>query len=193
MTADADGTLEVTVPVRAGSRLVGATFIATNYRPSLDIIRQYDRKSLENNTIPQMQNYPAIGFVRIQGPFNAQRPPDSASRRKVFTCRPSAKRQRSGVREADPDHAGAPRLPPPADGAGDRDGDDVLRRGAQGRHLRRRHRVRAALHARQPAVPGARRARARRGRAPGRPTASPISSSRRGSRSSCGAASRTRS
>ena len=88
MTAETDGTLEVTVPVRAGSRLVGATFIATNYRPSLDIIRQYDRKSLENNTIPQMQNYPAIGFVRIQGPFNAERPGDSASRRKVFTCRP---------------------------------------------------------------------------------------------------------
>src|SRR5687767_11391483 len=90
MTADSDGTLEVTVPVRAGSRLVGATFMATNYRPSLDIIRQYDRKSLENNTIPQLQYYPAIGYVRIQGPFNAQRPQDSASRRKIFTCRPAS-------------------------------------------------------------------------------------------------------
>jgi mono/diheme cytochrome c family protein len=89
MTADTDGTLEVTVPVRAGSRVVGATFIATNYRPSLDIIRQYDRKSLENNSIPQLQYYPAIGFVRIQGPFNAQRPADSASRRKIFVCRPT--------------------------------------------------------------------------------------------------------
>ena len=98
MTADSDGTLEVTVPVRAGSRLVGATFIATNYRPSLDIIRQYDRKSLENNTIPQMQNYPAIGFVRIQGPFNAQRPPDSASRRKIFTCRPASAAARRASR-----------------------------------------------------------------------------------------------
>jgi hypothetical protein len=91
MTADADGTLEVTVPVRAGSRLIGATFIATNYRPSLDLIRHYDRQSLENNSIPQIQNYPAIGFVRIQGPFNAQRPEDSASRRKVLTCKPSVK------------------------------------------------------------------------------------------------------
>src|SRR5688500_17257581 len=90
MTADADGTLEVTVPVRAGSRLVGATFIATNYRPSLDIIRHYDRQSLENNTIPQLQYYPAIGFVRLQGPFNPQRPHDSASRRKIFACRPSS-------------------------------------------------------------------------------------------------------
>jgi mono/diheme cytochrome c family protein len=86
MTADTDGTLEVTIPIRAGSRLVGATFLATNFRPSLDIIRQYDRKSLENNSIPQLQYYPAIGFVRIQGPFNAQRPEDSASRRTVFTC-----------------------------------------------------------------------------------------------------------
>jgi mono/diheme cytochrome c family protein len=91
MTADTDGTLEVTVPVRAGSRLVGATFIATNYRPSLDIIRQYDRKSLENNSIPQLQYYPAIGFVRVQGPFNAQRPADSASRRKIFVCRPGSR------------------------------------------------------------------------------------------------------
>ena len=90
MTADSDGTLEVTVPVRAGSRLVGATFIATNYRPSLDLIRHYDRQSLENNSIPQIQNYPAIGFVRIQGPFNAQRPTDSASRRKIFSCRPAS-------------------------------------------------------------------------------------------------------
>jgi hypothetical protein len=89
MTADTDGTLEVTVPVRAGSRQVGVTFLATNYRPSLDIIRQYDRKSLENNTIPQIQNYPAVGFLRIQGPFNAQRPTDSASRRKLFVCRPT--------------------------------------------------------------------------------------------------------
>jgi hypothetical protein len=91
MTAEADGTLEVTVPVRAGSRMVGATFVATNYRPSLDLIRHYDRQSLENNSIPQIQNYPEIGYLRIQGPFNAQRPEDSASRRRVFTCRPSPK------------------------------------------------------------------------------------------------------
>jgi len=95
MTADGDGTLEVTVPVRAGSRSVGATFLATNYRPSLDIIRHYDRQSLENNQIPQLQYYPAIGFIRIQGPFNAQRPEDSASRRRVFTCHPTAAVQES--------------------------------------------------------------------------------------------------
>ncbi len=69
--------------------MVGATFLATNYRPSLDVIRQYERKSLENNSIPQLQYYPAIGLLRIQGPFNATRPEDSRSIRKVFTCRVS--------------------------------------------------------------------------------------------------------
>jgi len=90
MQADNDGTLTVTVPVKAGSRTVGATFLQTNFRPSLDLIKQYDRKSLENNAIPQVEYYPAIGFVRISGPFNAQRPEDSKSRRRVFSCRPSA-------------------------------------------------------------------------------------------------------
>ncbi len=89
MQADNDGTLQVTVPVKAGSRMVGATFLATNYRPSLDMIRQYDRKSLENNSIPQLEYYPAIGFLRIQGPFNPQRPEDSRSREKIFTCKPA--------------------------------------------------------------------------------------------------------
>ena len=83
-----DGILEVTVPIKAGSRTVAATFLATNFRPSLDLIKQYDRKSLENNSIPQLQYYPAIGFLRVSGPFNALRPEDSRSRRKVFACRP---------------------------------------------------------------------------------------------------------
>jgi hypothetical protein len=89
MAGDAgDGILQVSIPVKAGSRVVGATFLATNYRPSLDMIKQYDRKSLENNSIPQLQYYPAIGFLRIQGPFSPQRPDESRSMKKVFTCRP---------------------------------------------------------------------------------------------------------
>jgi mono/diheme cytochrome c family protein len=97
MAGDAgDGILEVTVPVKAGARLVGATFLATNYRPSLDMIRQYDRKSLENNSIPQLQYYPAIGFLRIQGPFTPQRPEESRSMRKVFTCKPVTAAQEDG-------------------------------------------------------------------------------------------------
>ncbi len=86
---EADGWLDITVPVKAGSHVVGVTFLATNYRPSLDLIRQYERKSLEQNTFPQLQYYPAIGFLRIVGPFNAERPNDSPSLRKIMTCRPA--------------------------------------------------------------------------------------------------------
>jgi len=88
-SADHDGEIEVTIPVKAGSHLVGVTFVATNYRPSLDMIRQYERKSLEDNPIPQLQYYPAVGILRIRGPFSATRPEDSRSLRKVYTCRPS--------------------------------------------------------------------------------------------------------
>jgi len=90
MAADnGDGAIEISIPVKAGTHMVGVTFLATNYRPSLDMIRQYERKSLENNSIPQLQYYPAIGLLRIQGPFNPTRPEDSRSIRKVFTCRPA--------------------------------------------------------------------------------------------------------
>ena len=82
--SDNDGSIDVTVPVKAGSHMVGVTFLATNYRPSLDLIRQYERKSLEDNPIPQLQYYPAIGILRIQGPFTPTRPEDSRSIRKVL-------------------------------------------------------------------------------------------------------------
>ena len=100
MSGEGDGALQVTIPVKAGSRKVGATFVATNYRPSLDMVKQYDRKSLENNSIPQLQYYPAIGFMRIQGPFNAQRPTDSRSMRKILTCRPARVSQEEPCAEA---------------------------------------------------------------------------------------------
>ncbi|PWU06389.1 MAG: hypothetical protein C5B51_12415 [Terriglobia bacterium] len=93
MQGESDGSLDLTIPVKAGTHMVGATFLATNYRPSLDLIRQYERKSLENNSIPQLQYYPAIGLLRIQGPFSAVRPEDSRSIRKVFVCRPAGSAQ----------------------------------------------------------------------------------------------------
>lgn len=88
MTSDGDGELEVTVSVKAGSRLVGATFIATNYRPSLDVAQHFERKSLENGRVRELTNYPIIGAIRIEGPFGARPPAESASLDKVLTCRP---------------------------------------------------------------------------------------------------------
>ena len=87
--ADHDGSIDVSFPVQAGSHLVGVTFLANNYAPSLDLIRQFERKSLEDNPIPQLEYHPAIGLLKIQGPFHAARPQDSPSLRKVYTCRPA--------------------------------------------------------------------------------------------------------
>jgi hypothetical protein len=94
-SSDRDGEIDVSLPVRAGSHVVGVTFLATNYRPSLDFIRQYERKSLEDNPIPQLEYHPAVGILRIQGPFNPTQPQDSPSLRKVFTCHPASEAQES--------------------------------------------------------------------------------------------------
>lgn len=89
MGGDLDGTLEVTVPVTAGSHLVGATFIDTGFRPHLNMVKEYARKSIENEPLPQLQNDPVVGFLKIVGPFEAKRPSDTPSLRKIYSCRPA--------------------------------------------------------------------------------------------------------
>src|SRR2546427_5902012 len=86
---DTGGGLEITVPVKAGMHTVGVTFLATNYRPSLDLAKHSARSTLENSRIAGFTNYPEVGLLKIQGPFTAERPASSPSIRKVFTCRPS--------------------------------------------------------------------------------------------------------
>jgi len=94
-SSDRDGEIDVALPVKAGTHLVGVTFLATNYRPSLDYIRQYERKSLEDNPIPQLEYHPAVGILRIQGPFKPTEPQDSRSLRRIFTCHPENESQES--------------------------------------------------------------------------------------------------
>jgi hypothetical protein len=81
--------LRLTIPVKAGTHAVGATFLATNYRPSLDLAKHYARSTLQNVRIAGFTSYPVIGYLKIEGPFAATRPADSRSIRKVFTCRPA--------------------------------------------------------------------------------------------------------
>jgi len=88
MGGDHDGSLDVTLPVKAGTHLVGATFVATNFRPDTGLIQEYDRKSIENNDLPQVTYHPAIGMLKISGPFEAQPSTESISQQKVFICQP---------------------------------------------------------------------------------------------------------
>ena len=109
-SSDRDGSIDVSLPVKAGSHLVGVTFLAANYRPSLDFIRQYERKSLEDNPIPQLEYYPAVGILRIQGPFKPTRPEDSPSFAKFLRAiHPRDPGRR--MRQRDPHHSDAACLP----------------------------------------------------------------------------------
>ena len=97
MSGEGDGSIEITVPVKAGSRMVGATFLApASLRPSLDSVKHFERTSLENNSIAQLQYPPVIGFLRILGPFHAARPTDSRSMRKILTCKPKEPMEEEG-------------------------------------------------------------------------------------------------
>src|SRR5438046_2613253 len=90
---DTGGGLEIAVPVKAGTHKVGVTFLATNYRPSLDLAKHFARSTLENSRIAGFSNYPELGLLKIQGQFAAQRPAASRSISKVFTCRPAVAAQ----------------------------------------------------------------------------------------------------
>ena len=123
MTADGDGTLEVTVPVRAGSRLVGATFIATNYRPSLDIDPALRPQVAREQLDPADAELPGDRVRAHSGPVQraaSARLGEPAQGLDLPAVGEAS--TETACARADPHHAGAPRLPPPADGAGDRDG-----------------------------------------------------------------------
>jgi len=91
---DSDGgQVQIIVPVKAGTHKVEVTFVATNYRPSLDLAKHFARSTLENSRIAGFTNFPEVGLLKIQGPFNAARPTDSRSIKKVFTCVPTTAAQ----------------------------------------------------------------------------------------------------
>lgn len=77
------------MPVKAGAHDIGVTFLQTNNRPSLDIYRHFSRSTLDNYTVRGYTFYPAVGYLRIAGPFDATVAADTPSRRKIFVCRPA--------------------------------------------------------------------------------------------------------
>jgi mono/diheme cytochrome c family protein len=84
--------MEFRSAVKAGTHTVGVTFLQTNNRPSLDIYRHFSRSTLENYTVRGYIYDPAVGYVKITGPFNATGATDTPSIRTVFECRPSSAR-----------------------------------------------------------------------------------------------------
>ncbi|MGH9785642.1 MAG: DUF1592 domain-containing protein, partial [Terriglobia bacterium] len=84
----ADAGLEVRVPVKAGSRLVGATFVKDTLQAEGlgQFVRLGDRM-------------PNVGSVIISGPYNATGPGETASRSRIFVCRPTTPNEEPCVRK----------------------------------------------------------------------------------------------
>ncbi len=79
----------VRVPVKAGERTVGVTFLATTYVPNVDLNHHYHRSILDDNLIDGFTFTPQVSSVTIQGPYNGTRPVNTPSRDKIFICKPS--------------------------------------------------------------------------------------------------------
>jgi mono/diheme cytochrome c family protein len=78
------------VPVKAGMHTVGVTFLATNDVPGTELNKPFQRTMNTPGSIPGFIFYPHVGQVTIEGPFNAKGATDTASRRKIFVCRPTS-------------------------------------------------------------------------------------------------------
>src|SRR5437868_9112833 len=79
------------IPVTAGLHTVGVTFLATNDVPATELNKPFQRTMNTPGSIPGFLFYPHVGQVWIEGPYNAMGASDTASRRRIFVCRPTAK------------------------------------------------------------------------------------------------------
>jgi hypothetical protein len=69
---------------------VGVTFLATNDLPGTELNKPFQRTMNTPGSIPGFLFYPHVGQVSIEGPFGAKGAADTASRRKIFVCRPTS-------------------------------------------------------------------------------------------------------
>jgi len=76
------------IAVKAGLHTVGVTFLATNDVPGSELDRPFQRTMNTPGSIPGFLFYPHVGQVWIDGPYNAKGATDTASRKKIFVCRP---------------------------------------------------------------------------------------------------------
>ena len=83
----ADADLFVRVPVAAGPRTIGATFLSQGYQ-----LRERHRQPFQKIHITvggDQRAEPNVYSVTITGPFDSTGPGDTPSRRRIFSCRPT--------------------------------------------------------------------------------------------------------
>jgi mono/diheme cytochrome c family protein len=82
--------MRVRFKTTAGLHAVGATFLQTNLPPVLDLDQHFARSTVQTGPTPGYTFFPHVGTVRLEGPYEATPARDSASRRRVFVCRPTS-------------------------------------------------------------------------------------------------------
>jgi hypothetical protein len=82
--------MRVRFKTTAGPHMVGATFLATNFAPLLDLDKHFMRSTVQTGPTPGYTFFPHVGTIRIEGPYNATLAKDSPSRKKIFVCTPKS-------------------------------------------------------------------------------------------------------
>jgi mono/diheme cytochrome c family protein len=90
--------LQVRVPVKAGPRLVGVTFVKKSAALAETLREPFDRPHAEGGVRLQ----PAVDSVTITGPFGATGPGDTPSRQRIFSCHPEGGSRDGGRVLSDP-------------------------------------------------------------------------------------------
>ena len=100
MQLTGDAGLEVRVPVQAGSRVVGVSFVREQWEPEgLPQPVQLGRV-ISNDQV--YMDYANVASVQIGGPYQARGPAkDTPSRRSVFVCQPPAAAAKNAAGERD--------------------------------------------------------------------------------------------
>ena len=130
----ADEGLVVRVEVGAGTRVVGASFAGKSWEHEGVLqprLREYGATVTETTDTSARPEGPGVGSVAIDGPYGATGPGETASRARIFVCRPGE--------PAGGGRGGRAASPAPTDGsrrAGDRD-DDACARNILARLARR--------------------------------------------------------
>ena len=84
---NADEELELRLPIKAGTRLVAATF--TDSAPTPERLYRSGRGGSQDAE----GNAPDVDMLYISGPFNGKTPEDTPSRQQIFACRPATDRE----------------------------------------------------------------------------------------------------
>jgi mono/diheme cytochrome c family protein len=81
------------IPITAGHHVVGVTFLATNDVPGTELNKPFQRTMNTPGNIPGFIFYPHVGQVTIEGPHDGKGANNTASRERIFVCRPAAPRE----------------------------------------------------------------------------------------------------